>query len=487
MGRRPRGVPTDDWAQLQLLATWPEQVTYELLRPVVLFGRSPAERAKETGAAERTLYRQADRFDRLGMRSLFAPAKAEKHRRIPAAIRQHLLALKAEHPTFRVQELADICAVRFARRLSHHTVKHILAEERPPPAARRRFPPYHDIVEPADRRLAVIRLHAAGWRVTTITAYLQVDRKTVAAVLKRWVAEGVAGLDDNPHARKDGVRVVEPGAIARIRELQENPGLGEFRMHAALRREGIIVSPRTCGRIMAQNRKLYRFPGRAAAPRRDPKPLPFAAARRHQYWVLDIRYRDHRLDDGKVYYISVIDSYSRAILASGLSRSQDLGAMLLVFYAAVRQHGSPEALVTDGGAVLRAKQALAIFARLGIRKEQIAKRHPWQSLIETQFNIQRRRPTGPSPKQRPGLTSWPSTTASSPTSTTRSTGRIDSGRTGGTAPPRCWGGSARSNTPPRTCTASSTARASAARWIGWAIVASATGVCTASTASPAPA
>ena len=64
--------------------------------------------------------------------------------------------------------------------------------------------------------------------------------------------------------------------------------------------------------------------------------------------------------------------------------------MLLVIDAAVRQHGSPEALVTDGGGVFRAKQALAIFAALGIRKEQIAKRQPWQSLIETQFNVQRR-------------------------------------------------------------------------------------------------
>ncbi len=56
----------------------------------------------------------------------------------------------------------------------------------------------------------------------------------------------------------------------------------------------------------------------------------------------------------------------------------------------MRAYGSPEALVTDGGGVFRAKQALAIFARLGVRKEQIAKRQPWQSLIETQFNVQRR-------------------------------------------------------------------------------------------------
>src|SRR5688572_2396657 len=97
------------------------------------------------------------------------------------------------------------------------------------------------------------------------------------------------------------------------------------------------------GRIMARNRARYGLPGHATTPQREPKPLPFAATRRHQYWVLDIRYLDHTLDGGKVYCISALESYSRAILASGLSRSQELSAVLLILYAAVRQHGSPEA------------------------------------------------------------------------------------------------------------------------------------------------
>lgn len=42
--KRQRIEPLDDWQQLQLLTSFPEQRAYELLRPVVLFGRSPAER-----------------------------------------------------------------------------------------------------------------------------------------------------------------------------------------------------------------------------------------------------------------------------------------------------------------------------------------------------------------------------------------------------------------------------------------------------------
>jgi len=52
---RPRREPTDDWAQLHLLVTSPEQHAYEVLRPVVLFGQPIPVRARETGISERTL------------------------------------------------------------------------------------------------------------------------------------------------------------------------------------------------------------------------------------------------------------------------------------------------------------------------------------------------------------------------------------------------------------------------------------------------
>src|SRR5262245_57138246 len=44
----------------------PEQRTYELIRPVVLFAHSPAERARVTGMPRSTLYRQAAAFRKRG-------------------------------------------------------------------------------------------------------------------------------------------------------------------------------------------------------------------------------------------------------------------------------------------------------------------------------------------------------------------------------------------------------------------------------------
>ena len=387
--RRERIEPTDDWQQLELRVQSVGQRTYEIIRPVVLFGHSPAERAAATGTPERTVYRQVARFAQLGMASLVPPPKVEKHRTLPPVIRQAILDLKREHPPLNTYEITTICWARFDHRPSPYTVKRILAENPPPPRTARRFPPYHQIADPAARRLAIIRLHIEGWNAKSIAAYLECHRDTVHATLRRWFTEGVEGLDDKSTAPKQHAHKVTLRAIATVKELQENPLLGEWRVHAALKRLGIHLSPRTCGRVLALNRTLYGLATPTPTPK-EPKPMPFAAGRRHQYWTMDIRYLDHGLGDGKVYCISILENYSRAILASGLSRSQDLTAYLMILFMAIRQHGAPEALVSDSGGVFLAKPAQAIYRALGIRKEEIDRKQPWQSYIETAFNVQRR-------------------------------------------------------------------------------------------------
>jgi len=387
---RPQHEPTDDWQQLQLLAAFPEQHLYELIRPVVLFGQSPAERAPQTGAPQRTLYRQAARFDREGMASLFGPPKVERHHRLPEEVRRHILALRAEHPPLRVHEITTICWVQFGHRPSPHTVKRILAETPPVPVTTRRYPPYHRIPDPADRRHAIYSLHSEGWNKQSIATTLQINRETVRVTLVRWLAEGVPGLDDKSRAPHHPARKIDLRAMVTVKEMQENPELGAWRVHAALRQVGIFLSPRTCGRILAVNRKLYGLRAPTRNPR-TPKPMPFAAQRRHQYWSVDIRHLD-MVDIGtKVYCISILENYSRAILASGIFPTQDLSSYLMVLYAAIRQHGVPETLVSDSGTVfVTAKQAKAVYAALGIEKREIERGRPWQNYIETMFTVQRR-------------------------------------------------------------------------------------------------
>jgi len=389
--RRHRIEPTDDWEQLKALCGWPEQVSYEEIRPLILFGSSVAERTEQTGTAERTLYRRVNRFEAEGMYSLFSTERA-KPKRLAPAIRRFIVDLKAEHPSMRLNEVANVCYVRFGRRPDGRTVARVLAEEPIPLRMVRRYPPYNEIPEAKERTMAIISLHAEGWNVKSIASYLKTYRSTVYRTLHRFIEEGFEGLEDRPkkNSAGGGVRKVDLKAIATVRRLQQNPELGEFRIHAALKQMGIHLSPRTCGRILALNRRLYGLnkPKKGSHQKRE---MPFASSRRHEYWSADIRYVDHQLPlGGNVYVISILENHSRAILSSMLSRSQDLAAYLSVLYAAVERYGSPEALVTDGGAVFRANQALLIYEALNIDKEEIERGQSWQSYIETTFNIQRR-------------------------------------------------------------------------------------------------
>lgn len=390
--KRERRERTDNWKQIQQWCRWPEQRLYESIRPVVLYGETPAERAQETVLPERTLRRYADAFDEQGMMVFLRPTQKQQedmHRSLPVPMRQLIVDLKADHPGFTFRETAEICSVQFGRRPSHNTVKQVLADGPPPSWTTRQYPHYANIPDPAERRLAVIQLHAQVWRITSIAEYLAVSRPTVCAILKRFVEEGVRGLEDKSHANTNRQPTVDLKTRNTIRKLQTNPLLGEYRMHGALLQMGIRVSPRTCGRIMAEHRQLYGLTKAQA----EPKPHPFKATFRHEIWSLDIRYIEkHQIPDikGPFYVISVMDNFSRAILASDIYQSQDLTSVLLVLYAAIERHGCPLRLVTDNGSVFRAKQAIVIYEALEIQKEWIHKRQSWENLIESHFSIMRR-------------------------------------------------------------------------------------------------
>ena len=192
--------PPQNWEQLELLFTSPEQRRYELIRPIVLFGQPAAERARETNTAQRTVSRHAKLFLEHGMASLFATEPSSPGPRLPSQLRETIVALKAEYPPLHLREIAGICYVRHGRRPSISTIKRVLAEAKPI-AVQRRYPRFHEIDDPVTRRIAIIRLHAEGWNAKSIAGYLNISRSTVHTTLKRWVDEGFCGPRTN-HGRR---------------------------------------------------------------------------------------------------------------------------------------------------------------------------------------------------------------------------------------------------------------------------------------------
>ncbi len=393
--KRVRREHTEEWASIKQWMLWPEQELYEQIRPIILYGQTAGERAKEINAAQRTLSRKADEFERYGMQSLFPSQEpreqGETSRTLPREMRQLISDLHAELPTMSWREIAEVCYIRYGRKPSHNSVKHVIATGPPPSLTARRYQPWHLIPDPAERKLAVIRLHSEGWSITSIAQYMQTSRPTIYATLQRWTEEGVRGLEEKSRARK-GPRKVTLKVRNEIRKLQENPLLGEYRVHTALLREGIEVSPATCGRIMAANRQLYGIEKKPKPAPRTKQEMPFRASHRHEYWSADIRYiEEHLLPDPRpVYVITIFENFSRSVLSSAISASQTQWDYLAVLASAIRRYGAPEAIVTDGGGQFYSTVALQLYDMLGIRKERIDPGEPWMNYAETLFSIQRR-------------------------------------------------------------------------------------------------
>ena len=118
--------------------------------------------------------------------------------------------------------------------------------------------------------------------------------------------------------------------------------------------------------------------------------MSYGSTRRHEYWSIDIRYIEHhQLPDikGPVYVISILENFSRMLLASAISERQDTAAYLRVLAKALRNYGAPEAIVTDSGGVFYSKRAMAIYEALDIRKERIDPRQSWQNYIEAHLYV----------------------------------------------------------------------------------------------------
>ncbi len=390
--RRPRVEPIDDWQEILPLCWWPEQVEYERIRQPVLFGTSTTERAQETGVSERTLQRRIESFEKDGIEGLLSAEKARK-RRLPPNVRRLVVDLKAEYPPFNLNEIANVVRACFGRKPDVRSVERVLEEEARPLKLERNYPLYHEMEDSAERRAAIVELRVDGWSGKAIAGYLGVHRTTVYRILERFKGEGTAGLADRPHGRPAGVRKVDLAAIEEVRKLARNPQIGAFRVHAALKQKGFNLSRTTCGRILAQIREIYGYekPKSGGGAKKE---MPFASNRHHEFWTADVRYLDmldeRLLADGMVYAITIIENYSRAVLASSVTRRQDLNAFLAVLYRAVQHYGPPEAFITDSGSIFLANRAQAIYRALGIRKVEIEKGQPWQSYIETAWGVQRR-------------------------------------------------------------------------------------------------
>jgi putative transposase len=402
--------PDSSFEQLTLACIDPIQHEYELIRPIVLFGETIAERSRQTNVERTHIGDQARRFVQQGMFALAdqrAGKAGRKPHQYPESVAGYILYLKQRYPPIHAREIVRIIQQKFGYTTNHHTVKRFLERHPIPVQLDLKWTYFHDFADAYRARWMVVRMWAEGWEKQSIAGCLRLSRKHVHTIITAFQEDGFAALEEHrtrPVTHPDN-QISLPLLYEVLEIQQQYPRAGRTRVHALLEQRYIqegradeVPSERTVGRAMERNRAFHDAPGPWPPPE-DPadaddatrKHIPerYRPRYRHHIWFIDIRYLVQR-EGGWVYSICILEGYSRKILVGMVTQRQDLTVVLHVLHAAIAEYGCPRQLVSDNGSVFTAHDYLRICAALGIVLNFIEAGKPWQNLIEAQFKIQAR-------------------------------------------------------------------------------------------------
>lgn len=393
---------TEDFTQYKLQFVDYIQHDYEVIRPIVLFAETIAERSRQTGLERTGIGEKARRFVQEGMLGLVDQRAGHAGRKghvYPEAVAAYMRYLKQWYPPIHDREVVRILARKFGYKTNHHTVKRFFARHPLPVQLELTLPTFHDFNDAYQARWTVVRMWYEGWNKQSIAGCLKLSRAHVYTLLEAFERDGFAGLEDQrtrPPDHPDN-QLSLPLLKAVLDIQQEYPRAGRFRVHGLLEAQGDEPPPSeaTIGRAMAINRQFHGAPGpwrsaqEEAPPEAGPKHLPYRPQYRHHMWFIDIRYLVKR-DGGWVYSLCLLEGYSRKILAGMASQHQDLTAVLQLLFAALAEYGCPAMVIADHGAVFRAEDYCRILRALEVEPADIEQGKPWQNLIEAQFKVQLR-------------------------------------------------------------------------------------------------
>jgi transposase InsO family protein len=392
----------EEFAHIRQQFIDPIQHDYEVIRPIVLFAETAAERSRQTGVERTVVGDKARRFvleGMLGLTDRRTETAGRKGHTYPDAIAGYIVYVKQLYPPIHLREIARIVHRKFGYKTNHHTLKRFLAPYNAPLQLELGLTTFATFADAYQARWTVVRMAYEGWNKQSIADCLKLSRTHVYTILEAFARDGFAGLEDQrtrPPQHPDNQLTLP--LLKEILDIQrEYPRAGRFRVHGILAQQHAEPPPseRTVGRAMALNRQFHGAPGPWQSARDEQpdavsfKHLPYRPVYRHHLWFTDIRYLV-QLDGSWVYSICLIEGYSRKIVAGMASPHQDLTAILQMLFAALSEYGCPQALVSDNGSVFTAGDYLAILRDLEIEPLHIEKGKPWQNLIEAQFKVQLR-------------------------------------------------------------------------------------------------
>lgn len=239
-----------------------------------------------------------------------------------------------------------------------------------------------------DERDKLIRWHQTGrYTVTQLAQELGVSRKTAHKWLKRFAAEGSAGLEDRSRAPRQHPNATAPAVVAAVlRAKQAQPTWGPLKLSPGTEEPAAVAAawpaPSTRGAILDRHGMVHH---RRRRRRAVPLSQPLGHARApHDLWCADFKGWFRTGDGTRCDPATITDAYSRMLLCCQIIRP-DHAHLQPVFARTFREYGLPAAIRTDNGAPFAGLGAgglsrlSAWWVKLGIWPERIAPAHPEQN------------------------------------------------------------------------------------------------------------
>jgi putative transposase len=377
----------------------PVQERYHAIAPLLAEKISPDKQAEVLHLSYSTIMRWLRQFREDGMAGLFdKPGTRQPY--TPERVIVSLLYFKCCAPKASDFELAKVVSTVSGHHLHNETVKALL--ERYFFWRYREFQTgifYPVPTQLHERRIEMVKLKAQGWSEKTIAFLLKCSRNSVSKWLRRYKSPLKQNLSPQEllyeHSRRPlrTRRKVYFGTMRAVLELQKKYGYaGWFRIQGYLERDyEIKLGETTIKKIMQLNRRLHLAPQRRVEVMvKESKEGPLKSARPFEHVFVDFRYLDAKPKGIQLYSCLLIEGYSRTILAGSLTRTQDTGVLLRIYYLGLLEFGVWAIVVSDNGGQFVSHAFDRVNRRLQIYHHKNDKGHPWQNLIESQFGIQAR-------------------------------------------------------------------------------------------------
>jgi hypothetical protein len=230
----------EDFAQLQLHFVDDIQHDDEVIRPIMLFAETVAERSRQTGVERTVVGEKARRFVTQGMLGLVdqrAGKAGRKDQGFPEAVAAHILYVKQLYPSIHLREIVRIVSRKFGYQTNHHTVKRFLDRYPLPVQLELHLPPFGEFADAYEARWTVVRMWYEGWNKKSIAGCLKLARSHVYTILEAFARDGFAGLED--HRTRPAQHPENQLTLPFLKEVLDlqraYPRAGRFRVHGLLR------------------------------------------------------------------------------------------------------------------------------------------------------------------------------------------------------------------------------------------------------------